>query len=132
MTKSKIKPNNQPKSNLQWNEDAIWTEIVKKWEDLGHRQACCVLGFMVVADKEDERRNGKGCVWEKPMLWTFDHAATQPTHQTPCGMCVGLAYINLALNILIFLNIFILIYFLKYCARRVNFLTNPFDRIMYF
>jgi len=25
MKKSKIKPNNQPKSNLQWNRDAIWT-----------------------------------------------------------------------------------------------------------
>jgi len=32
MTKSKIKPNNQPKSNLQWSEDAIWTKMVKKWD----------------------------------------------------------------------------------------------------
>jgi len=52
---------------------------VKKWDDLGHRQACCVLGFTIVAGKEDERENGKkkvkgfykplwGFAWAKPTL----------------------------------------------------------------
>jgi len=33
--KSKIKLDNKPKSNLQWSEDAIWTKMVKKWDDTG-------------------------------------------------------------------------------------------------
>jgi len=36
MAKSEIKPNNEPKSNLKCNEDPIWTQIVKKFWDLGH------------------------------------------------------------------------------------------------